>query len=190
MEDEEDRTGQYLAAATAAPSCVPSDDTREALRERAFSLSLQGMRPRAIAFQLGVGETTVRRWLRAMLATLAEEDTAGRAARLAQAIESQRAIARAAWEGYEREQAALREGDGNASASSSTRFLALTLAAQREVARLQGLYQHVAPEPANVSITITRRPEGPENQPLCAPVVDARVSDTDADTDAEGDDDA
>lgn len=157
---------------------------------------------------------------------------AERAEHLLRAIESQRAIASAAWEAYEREgelerallrgdldrvrrrklrargparqptdAAAIRQlslglaaaagdcRDGEASGSGGVphaaptegtlteeyerprhtsqgaRYLAIALAAQREVSRLQGLYERVAQEPRPVHILVTRRPDGPENIP-------------------------
>ncbi len=50
-------------------------------------------------------------------------------------------------------------------ANQGAKYLAVTLAAQREMARLLGLYDEIAQEPAQISITITRRPDGPENIP-------------------------
>lgn len=47
--------------------------------------------------------------------------------------------------------------------TQGARYLALALAAQREVARLQGLYARLEPPERAVSITISRRPDGPEN---------------------------
>ena len=125
--------------------------------ERAFTLYCQGMRVTAIALTLAVSETTIRRWLRARLETLAHEERAERAEQLLRAIESQRAIASAAWRAYERERAA-EEPDRHEGA----RYLSIALAAQREVARLQGLYYRIGREPAPVEITLTRRPDTPD----------------------------
>ncbi|HEX2346886.1 MAG TPA: helix-turn-helix domain-containing protein [Ktedonobacterales bacterium] len=47
--------------------------------------------------------------------------------------------------------------------TQGARYLALALAAQREVARLQGLYARLEQPERAVSITISRRPDGPEN---------------------------
>lgn len=47
--------------------------------------------------------------------------------------------------------------------TQGARYLALALAAQREVARLQGLYVRLDQPERAVSVTITRRPDGPEN---------------------------
>lgn len=49
--------------------------------------------------------------------------------------------------------------------AQGARYLALAMAAQREMARLQGLYDELAEPEGHISITITRRPEGPENFP-------------------------
>ncbi len=46
------------------------------------------------------------------------------------------------------------------------RYLAVIVAAQREIARLQGLHDLLAEQPpTDIQITITRRPDGPENFP-------------------------
>ena len=99
--------------------------------ERAFTLYCQGMRVTEIALTLAVSETTIRRWLRARLETLAHEERAERAA----------------------EEPDRHEG---------ARYLSIALSAQREVARLQGLYYRIGREPAPVEITLTRRPESPD----------------------------
>jgi hypothetical protein len=49
--------------------------------------------------------------------------------------------------------------------AQGARYLALAMGAQREMARLQGLYDELAEPSGQISITITRRPEGPENFP-------------------------
>ena len=134
-----------------------SSEQEQSREERAFTLYCQGMRVTEIALTLAASETTIRRWLRARLETLAHEERAERAEQLLRAIESQRAIASAAWRAYERERAA-EEPDRHEGA----RYLSIALAAQREVARLQGLYYRIGREPAPVSITLTRRPESPD----------------------------
>lgn len=48
-------------------------------------------------------------------------------------------------------------------------YLRLALAAQREVARLQGLYTRLEVSAPDVRITVTKREPGPENQPPAAP---------------------
>ncbi|HEY7851064.1 MAG TPA: transposase [Ktedonobacterales bacterium] len=88
-------------------------DTRETLAlarvaqgeraQRAVTIYLQGRRVAEVAAELEVSETTVRRWVRQALATLAADERAARATQLQRAIESQRAVAGAAWEAYERE---------------------------------------------------------------------------------------
>ena len=135
-----------------------SSEQEQSREERAFTLYCQGMRVTEIALTLAASETTIRRWLRARLETLAHEERAERAEQLLRAIESQRAIASAAWRAYERERAA-EEPDRHEGA----RYLSIALSAQREVARLQGLYYRIGREPAPVSITLTRRPNAPES---------------------------
>lgn len=49
--------------------------------------------------------------------------------------------------------------------SQASRFLAVALNAQREVARLEGLYRQVVEPLPPAQIIITRRPDGPENIP-------------------------
>ena len=142
---------------TALDMMDESSEQEQSREERAFTLYCQGMRVTEIALTLAASETTIRRWLRARLETLAYEERAERAEQLLRAIESQRAIASAAWRAYERERAA-EEPDRHEGA----RYLSIALAAQREVARLQGLYYRIGREPAPVSITLTRRPESPD----------------------------
>jgi hypothetical protein len=155
----------------------------------------------------------MRRWMREALRALANDARAERAAQLQRAIESQRAVAGAAWEAYERERAldeALLRGDLDrvrrrsvrgvrhiptaldaATADSAAgdgrpplaeeeyerprrstqgpRYLELALSAQREVARLQGLYAKLEASDPELRITVTRRPDGPENIPPATP---------------------
>jgi hypothetical protein len=207
--------GRALASAAAAddPRTVPLA-TRQ---ERALALLCQGVRPSAIAQILGTTPGTVRRWLRTRFDGLAREARAEHASALLRAIESQREIARAAWEAYQHERAvedaALRgeldrvrrravrrmggscdrrgraveahqeaeQGETDADAdgeevvleeyerprlpAQGSRYLSLAMSAQREIARLQGLYDEIAQQPGQISITITRRPDGPENLP-------------------------
>lgn len=196
-------------------------------KERAFALYCQGMRAEAIAAALGVSDSSVRRWLNASLRALVNEERAEEAQterqnKLMCAIESQRAIASAAWDAYLRERAveeailrgefdrvrrrAIRpaNGDGDVRpshrridagqrrgmaegndegsgdntatlqpgqimleeyerprhASQGARYLAVALAAQREVAHLQGLYDYAHDERGlpDVHITLTRQP--------------------------------
>jgi Homeodomain-like domain-containing protein len=194
------------------------EEREETQAESALERYLRGQRPAAIAEELSVSASTVRRWIRvALAAQAAEVDHAGRAALLARAIESQRAIASAAWESYERERklddallrgeldhvrrralrtrrrgvvsyppTALETGDFALPASGAdddcppvaeevyerpkrsiqgVNYLKLALAAQREVARLQGLYERLEASAGEARITVTRRPAGNENQP-------------------------
>src|SRR5581483_9344838 len=70
-------------------------------------------------------------------------------------------------------------------ASQGAKYLAVALAAQREMARLQGLYDEIAQEPAEIKITLIRRPDGPENiPPSQQPALPApRDADEDGDSD-------
>ena len=176
---------------------------------RAIALYLQGRRVAEVAAELVVSETSVRRWTRDALSALAAEERAERAGQLERAIASQRAVASAAWEAYERErkldEALLRgeldhvrrraiRGRHSTSASGAAdatdgdpcpplameeyerpkrsaqgpRYLGVALAAQREVARLQGLFARLEGAERDVRITISRRPDGPENHPPAA----------------------
>jgi transposase len=130
------------------------DEQAHSREERAFTLYCQGMRVAEIAVTLAVSETTIRRWLRARLDTLATEERAERAEQLLRAIESQRSIASAAWRAYERER-----NEDEPDRHEGARYLSIALAAQREVARLQGLYYRIGREPSPVNITLTRRPD-------------------------------
>lgn len=187
-------------------------DERTALADerarRAVTLYLQGRRVVEVAAELAVSETTVRRWTRRALATLAGDELAARAAQLAAAIEGQRAVAAAAWEAYERERQldeallrgeldhirrrairggrtrgvaagadeddcpplALEEYERPKRTAQGARYLSVALAAQREVARLQGLYARMEQADRDVHISVSRRPDGPENR---APAGDA-----------------
>ncbi|HET9110537.1 MAG TPA: helix-turn-helix domain-containing protein, partial [Ktedonobacterales bacterium] len=79
---------------------APPEDERG---RHAVALYLQGRRVAEVAAALEVSETTVRRWARRALTSLAADERAERATQLQRAIESQRAVASAAWEAYERE---------------------------------------------------------------------------------------
>ena len=185
-------------------------DERAALADerarRAVTLYLQGRRVVEVAAELAVSETTVRRWTRRALDTLAGDELAARANQLAAAIEGQRAVAAAAWEAYEHERQldeallrgeldrvrrrairgprtrgaaagdeddcpplALEEYERPKRTAQGARYLSVALAAQREVARLQGLYARLEQADRDVRITISRRPAGPENR---APAAD------------------
>jgi transposase-like protein len=180
--------------------------------ERALTLYLQGRRVGEIAAELAISPSTVRRWMREALRSLAEDARAERAAQLQRAIESQRAIASAAWEAYERELAldeALLRGDLDRVRRRSVRgarhaarerssaleapadgdcpplaeeeyerpkrstqgphYLELALKAQREIAHLQGLYTKLEVSASNMSISVIKRPDGPENIPPASP---------------------
>ena len=200
-------------------------EERDQRAERALDHYLRGQRPAAIAEELSVSASTVRRWIRAALDERAKEGHTGRAALLTQSIESQRAIASAAWKAYERERElddALLRGEldhvrrralrtrrrGGASYLPTTletsdvtldasgadddcppvaeevyerpkrsvqgvSYLKLALAAQREVARLQGLYDKLEASVGEVRFTIIERPAGEENQPPALPALPA-----------------
>ncbi|HEX9070086.1 MAG TPA: helix-turn-helix domain-containing protein [Ktedonobacterales bacterium] len=181
------RAGESPDAETPVGVSSALDDTADDARERALALLCQGMRAPAIAAVLGVSASTVRRWLRQRFETLLEEARDEHQTVLLRAIESHREVARAAWEAYEQERIlqaavlrgeldrlrrrAVREGRGDGDerilleeyerprlGNQGARYLAVALAAQREVNRLQGLYDRGAHHDERVSITITRRP--------------------------------
>lgn len=241
----------------AVPTTVPDlaaqgQETLAQKSERATTLYCQGMRPAAIAAVIGVSDATVRRWLRHALKQLTTDAQDARVEALARAIESQRAIAQAAWAAYEQERALeaallggtldrvrrrrlrvegqpttashrvatqseavhshdptteaaapdtldaahstivrdatpsehrqtlLEEYERPRHASQGARYLAVALAAQREVARLQGLYEQLGRPPAPVQITLSRRPDGPENLPMLPASAPERSNDDDA----------
>ncbi len=213
--DKDTDLGDVPERQTSAP-----EDER---RRRAVTLYLQGRRVVDVAADLGVSETSVRRWVRSSLETLAADERDERIALVQRAIESQRAVASAAWEAYEREREldeALLRGEldhvrrrairgrrlpvasDDASESSArdddcpplameeyerpkrsaqgARYLAVALVAQREVARLQGLYARLEPTQRDVQITISRRPDGPENSEPAAPIHAQSSEDTEA----------
>lgn len=248
QENQRARTADDGTGTEATPPAQPLSPgaARAAQMEQALALYCQGLSMAGVARVMGEADTTVRRWIRLALATLAEDARAERRLELQRLIESQRAIARAAWESYYAERDALAQqaahaandendecgkngkvgaanendengnignignignpdenrasgkngnivaigkigkiGNGPGRASrvehlpppripQGARYLALALAAQREVARLQGLYDRLAEVPAPMSLTIIRRPDGPENVPPTAPrIVDA-----------------
>lgn len=191
---------------------------------RAVALYLQGRRVAEVAAALEVSETTVRRWTRRALATLAEDERAERVMQLQRAIESQRAVASAAWEAYERERQldeallrgeldhvrrrairghrttaaraedddcpplAMEEYERPRRTPQGARYLTVALAAQREVARLQGLYARLEQAERDVRITISRRPDGPENRaPAPASEAERGVEEPDGEQEASGD---
>lgn len=267
--------------ATTPATPVPQKKFSVEVVEEAVTLYCQGLTIASVARKLNVAETTARRWIRLGLATLASDARAERRLELQRLIESQRAIARAAWEAYREERQERQEqfaqteqtaqtgeateseeanqseetqdteatdntrncgkngnagqpehvnsgkngnvgerkdascgkngksgnslrpplplageglGEGPTSRNrgkngkpgkeekapmlhppyasrvpQGARFLALALAAQREVARLQGLFEKLAEEPAPAMLTIVQRPAGPENQPPALP---------------------
>ncbi len=199
-DDERDERDARDAREEAPPA--PAESAPGERARRAVTFYLQGRRVAEVAAELAVSETTVRRWTRQALTTLAADERAERATQLQRAIESQRTVASAAWEAYEREreldEALLRgeldhvrrraiRGPRRSEASASdeaspcpplaieeyerpkrmaqgARYLAVALAAQREVARLQGLYARLEEADRAVHITISRRPDGPENR--------------------------
>lgn len=198
----------------------PVEDERG---RRAVTLYLQGRRVVDVAAELSVSETTVRRWIHRALETLAADERGERIALVQRAIESQRAVASAAWNAYEREREldeallrgeldhvrrrairgrrlpvapsdaaessvrnddctplAMEEYERPKRSAQGARYLAVALAAQREVARLQGLYARLEPTERNVQITISRRPDGPENSAPPAHIHAQGLEDTEA----------
>lgn len=198
---DDDRETEQCGATERRTSAQEDERT-----QRAVTLYLQGRRAIEVAADLSVSETTVRRWVRRALESLAADERDERIALLQRAIESQRAVASAAWEAYERErqldeailrgeldhvrrrairgrrqptapsdaaEATMRDDDCPPLAmeeyerpkrsAQGARYLAVALAAQREVARLQGLYARLETSERDVQITISRRPDGPEN---------------------------
>ena len=209
--DDEQGDPRDLAVASGS-GCADEDVQRGGQNERAERatwLYLRGRRVAEVAAELAVSETTVRRWTRQALLNLAEEEREAQVTRLERAIESQRAVAAAAWEAYERERRldeallrgeldsvrrrairgrrqrtdprddaddtdcpplAMEEYERPKRSAQGPRYLSVALAAQREVARLQGLYARLEQPDRAVRITISRRPDGSENH---APVEDA-----------------
>jgi hypothetical protein len=209
---EKDELDATHGASVPATTCRGKPAAR---RERALALYCEGRRTSEIATVLGVSASTVRRWLKASLEGLADDARARHAEQLVRAIESQRAIASAAWEAYRNErevERALLHGeldrvrrrtvratrahrgcDANAASelrpaeadegvlveeyerprhtSQGARYLGVALAAQREVARLQGLYESIRQEPPALHITLSR-PEDTENQPSRATIAE------------------
>lgn len=97
---------------------------------------------------------------------LEDEERATRAELLARAIEGLRAIASAAREGYERERALAGEEDERPKRSTQgPRYLALPLAAQRNIARLQGVNARRETPLSEARFTISEQAAGPENIP-------------------------
>ncbi len=207
---------QDIQPAAAMPdSATPHQP--EPLRERALALYCEGRRVAEIVAALETSASTIRRWLKASLAALADEARLRHAEQLARAVEAQRAIASAAWEAYRNEREverallhgeldrvrrrtvratrARRDCESGADndlhpadegmfveeyerprhTSQGARYLGVALAAQREVARLQGLYERIGGEPPALHITLSRRPDNDEN----APPVDTVAEDAD-----------
>ena len=144
----------------------PRDQQRAA---QALDRYLQGDRVTAIAADLHISPSTVRRWINDQLSQIAQEENTARVEQLQAAIETQRATAREAWAAYHREQARLEsltpENALHRPYIHAHTYLRLALIAQREVARLQGLYTRTDPPTDAISITIQERPAGPENHP-------------------------
>jgi len=90
-----------------------------------------------------------------------------------------------AGEGDEGERVLLEEYERPRLPNQGARYLGVALAAQREAARLAGLYERAVRQPTDISITITRRPDGPENllpgQSASYEVIDGGPGDEDED---------
>lgn len=145
----------------------PRDEQRAA---QALDRYLQGERVTTIAASFNLSPSTVRRWINDQLSQIASDDKTARVEQLQAAIETQRATAHEAWAAYHREVARLEtlsEQDmPHRPYIHAHTYLRLALIAQREVARLQGLYTRKDAPPSDpIQITITKRLPGPENTP-------------------------
>jgi hypothetical protein len=141
-----------------------------ARHERAFTLYCQGWRVTHIAATFGIDTQTIRAWIAASLRALENEQTHDRASLLARALASQRMLTAAAWASYEREREIERqlladedERQPSRHTSHAPRYLSIALAAEREIARLQGLHTPAVPAPAEVRIVLERLPDFPAN---------------------------
>ena len=79
---------------------TPAAQQRLLLQDRAWELYCQGERSPAIAAALGVPARTVRDWLRAIRTQLAPVSQQQRAQQQALAVERQRSVLAAAWDGF------------------------------------------------------------------------------------------
>ena len=178
------------------------------LREQAFALHCQGLRSPAISAQLGVPQRTIRAWIAADLKILAEEQRATRREQLALAVERQHTLTAAAWSEFEAEIAArhtlldallLALTSAGTSPESATanapiprlpastpapRYLTLILQADKEIARLLGLYtlaklDLLTPEPdtdISGASTAPASSESPAESATAIPAISATES--------------
>ncbi|WIG61306.1 MAG: hypothetical protein OJF49_004054 [Ktedonobacterales bacterium] len=79
---------------------TPAAQQRQLLQDRAWELYCQGERSPTIAAELGVPARTVRDWLRAIRTQLAPVSQQQRAEQQSLAVERQRSVLAAAWEGF------------------------------------------------------------------------------------------
>lgn len=115
---------------------VPEIDEK---RERAYSLHLRGRSYRAIAVELSVDKDTVQRWVKAVAAASAPRRKQAIQQAQRDAVARFREIQSAAWSLYE--------------AKDDTSALNTALNAEREIAKLRGLYD-VADDSDRGSVTI------------------------------------
>lgn len=154
-----------------------------ALRERAWELHLRGMPKARIARELGLDRGTVSRYIQACYAEVNSDGKASARRRLAGAIARMRRIQEQAWSDHdaddERERAVLgavlgavlsgeAEGHGEQPKSRSmvryqsqrSQYLRLALDAEKEIARLEGLYEASGDESGAVVFRIERLAAG------------------------------
>lgn len=126
---------------------APRDRLLPALADEAWQRFVRGMTLSAIAHELQLDRETVSRYVKAIQRDQARALRAKREAALALSVARFREIARVAWERADQD---------------SVSALSVALAAEREVARLLGLYHlEVAPPAApEISITIIPRKDG------------------------------
>lgn len=131
--------------------------------DQAYKLHLRNMSYRAIGARLGIDKTTAQRYVKQLERETAPRRKEAREKLLRGTIERLRGIAVEAADQLDETDA--RDARG-AAALLNTR-----LACEREIARLQGLYEHLVTDDDLGGITITisrRRDAGPADGPLSA----------------------
>ena len=113
---------------------------------RVWELHLRGLPRTRIAEQVGLHRVTVGRYIAACLREIGAEQRQQREQMLAAAVARMRAVQQQAWADHdaddERERSVLERGvQGTRYQSQRSQYLRIVLDAEREIARLCGLYE-------------------------------------------------
>lgn len=151
------RVGQPQDEPKDEPKDEPQDEPKDerqritdAQRERILELHLRGVPKSRIAHAVGVHRDSVARVLHTLYRELAGERREKLERKLAVAVARMRRIQEQAWEDHDR------AGDEAGSAGQRAQHLRIALDAEKEIARLEGLYEGVVEDGATVVLRIER----------------------------------